>query len=224
MQAFLPLKAHSERVPGKNFKLLGDKPLYQWIVTTLLNTPEISGLLIDTDSDDSGLWRLADNPKIEIKKRSPNLIGDFVSMNDIILDFVATSPDENFFMTHSTNPFLSLATITRAIKEYDEQKVKGFDSLFSVSKIQGRLFNTHGLPLNHDLSNLVRTQDLETIYLENSCLYLFSKASFMINHSRIGAKPFLFPIPAIDSIDIDTQEEWELAQQIALGRSRDISK
>jgi CMP-N-acetylneuraminic acid synthetase len=219
MQAILPIKSHSERVPGKNFKILGDKPLYCWIVRTLLEVREISGLVIDTDSDDRELWRLADNPKVKIKKRSPNLVGDCVSMNVIIWDYVASASETEFIMTHVTNPFLSIETITSAIKEYLVQKQNGYDSLFSVSPIQGRLFNSGGLPLNHDPLNLVRTQDLDTILLENSCLYLFDKASFTKNRARIGSKPFLFPIPTLDSIDIDTREEWDLAQQVAKGLS-----
>ena len=219
MQAFLPLKAHSERVPGKNFKILGDKPLFHWVVATLLEVSEISEIVIDTDSEDSGLWSLAENPKIIIKKRAPNLVGDFVSMNEIIWDYVKTASTKDFFMTHVTNPFLSKETIKVAIKEYFIQKENGYDSLFSVSPIQGRLFNHQGLPMNHDPLNLIRTQDLETIFLENSCLYLFDKETFSKHRARIGARPFLLPIPAIDSIDIDTKEEWELAQQIASGRS-----
>lgn len=222
MHAFVPLKAHSERVPGKNFKLLGTKPLYLWIVTTLMKIPEITGITIDTDSDDIALWKLDENPRIEIKKRSPNLIGDFVSMNEIIWDYLATASENEILMTHATNPFLSQNTIEKAVGEYHDQKKNGYDSLFSVSPIQGRLFDINGAPINHDPSNLIRTQDLETIYLENSCLYLFDKAAFLKNHARIGAKPYLLPIPAIDSIDIDTKEEWDLAQKIALGLSSNI--
>ena len=217
MKAFVPLKAHSERVPGKNFKLLGDKPLYLWIITTLLSIPEISGIVIDTDSNDPGLWELANNPKIEIKKRTPNLVGDFISMNEIIWDYVATTTENDFFMTHVTNPFLSQKTIEGAIEEYFAQRKNGHDSLFSVSPIQGRLFNGQGDPINHDPLKLIRTQDLETVFLENSCLYLFDKATFVANRARIGTTPIMFPIPALDSIDIDTAEEWDLAQQIALG-------
>ena len=217
MKAFVPLKNHSERVPGKNFKLLDTKPLYLWVITTLLRTPEINGIMIDTDSDDRGLWELANNPKIEIKKRSPHLVGDFVSMNEIIWDYVETAQESDFFMTHVTNPFLTEKTISKAIERYYSEKMNGYDSLFSVSTIQGRLFNDQGLPVNHDPSKLIRTQDLEVIYLENSCMYLFDKASFMVNHARIGSRPFMYPTPVLDSIDIDTMEEWKLAEQIALG-------
>jgi CMP-N-acetylneuraminic acid synthetase len=223
MQAFLPLKAHSERVPGKNFRLLGDKPLYMWIVETLLDVPLISGLIIDTDSEDSDLWKLSKHSKIEVKMRAPNLVGDFVSMNEIIWDHVSTTTEKDFIMTHATNPFLSKATIVEAIEKYYEMKQKEFDSLFSVSQIQGRIFNASGFPLNHDPSNLIRTQDLDAIFLENSCLYIFDKATFTNHHARIGTKPFLMPIPVIDSIDIDTKDEWDLAQQIAAGRGTSIS-
>jgi len=222
MQAFIPLKSHSERVPGKNFKLLGGKPLYMWIITTLLTIREVTGIVIDTDSDDRELWRLDENPKIEIKKRAPNLVGDFVSMNEIIWDYLATSSENNFLMTHATNPFLSRRSILKAIEYYFNQKENGYDSLFTVTAIQGRLFNEIAEPINHDPSKLIRTQDLEIMFLENSCLYLFDKATFLKNHARIGSKPYLLPIPALDAIDIDTQEEWDLAQKIALGLSTAI--
>jgi len=222
MQAFVPLKAHSERVPGKNFKLLGDKPLYLWIVNTLLEVQEVSLIVIDTDSDDKMLWGLDDNPRILIKKRAQNLVGDYVSMNEIIWDYIADSSEQDFLMTHATNPFLSHSTIVGAIREYFEQKKNGYDSLFSVSPIQGRLFSINGNPLNHEPSKLIRTQDLETIYLENSCLYLFDKDTFTANQARIGSVPYFLPTPVLDSIDIDTKEEWDLAEQIALGRSPQI--
>ena len=223
MLAFVPLKSHSERIPGKNFKFLGNKPLYLWIISTLLTVPKITGIVIDTDSNDVELWKLAENPKIQIKKRAPHLLGDFVSMNEIIWDYLATASENEFLMTHTTNPFLSQTTIMMAIEEYFTRKQIGYDSLFSVSPIQGRLFNKNVEPINHNPLKLIRTQDLETVFLENSCLYLFDKVAFMKSNSRIGVKPFLLPIPALDSIDIDTKEEWDLAQKIALGLGTSIS-
>jgi CMP-N-acetylneuraminic acid synthetase len=217
VHAILPIKAHSERVPGKNFKLLGGKPLYTWIIEALLEIPTISGITIDTDSNDAGLWKLGRNSKINIKQRREELIGDFVSMNEIIWDFVKSSDEDSFLMTHVTNPFLSKYTIETAIKEFYSKKNQGYDSLFSVSPIQGRLFNSIAEPINHNPRILMRTQDLEPIYLENSCLYIFDKESFAVKQARIGVKPILFTTPLIDSIDIDTQEEWNLAEHIAKG-------
>ena len=48
--ALVPMRHHSQRVPGKNYRPLAGKPLYQHIVETLLSVPEITSILIDTDS------------------------------------------------------------------------------------------------------------------------------------------------------------------------------
>ena len=48
--ALLPLKAHSERIPGKNFKPLAGKPLFRWILDTLLGIDAIDRVVINTDA------------------------------------------------------------------------------------------------------------------------------------------------------------------------------
>ena len=216
MKAFLPIKDHSERVPGKNFKQLGSKSLFMWILETLLSVEEISTVVIDTDSTNQQLWSMASDSRIQIKTRNPNLIGDFVSMNELIWDFIDNKPGEEFLMTHATNPFLSTSTIKIAIEVYNEKKLSGFDSLFSVSEIQGRLYDSKGRTVNHKKGELMRTQDLEKYYLENSALYLFSHTSFAESRSRIGHQPYLYRISPLEAIDIDTRDEWALAEKLAL--------
>ena len=215
MYAIVPIKSHSERVPGKNFRVLGDKPLYEWIIRTLLSIKAIEQIIIDTDSRHEGLWKLGENPRIILKERPEELLGDYVSMNRIIQNIVESTENTNYLMTHVTNPFLSKETIEKAIEIFSSRENTGHDSLFSVSRIQGRLIRKNGSPLNHNPSNLVRTQDLEEVYLENSCLYIFSRETFVYNQSRIGLRPFLFSTPILDSIDIDTLEEWNHASLLA---------
>ena len=82
-------------------------------------------------------------------------------------------------MTHTTNPFLSKTTINNSILTYNKLfKNNEIDSLFTVDKIQNRLYQFDGTPINHDPVNLIRTQDLIPWYQENSNLYLFSKNYF----------------------------------------------
>lgn len=222
MEAFVPIKSHSERVPGKNFKQLGNKPLFMWIIEALLGVEGISKITIDTDSDNAQLWALNSNPRINLKQRNPLLLGDFTSMNEIIWDHLKESNNGDFLMTHATNPFLSKTTIESAISTFYAQKIFGYDSVFTVSVIQGRLFDSEGLPLNHDPSSLVRTQDLSPVFMENSCLYLFDKSSFTLNKSRIGVSPYRFIIPSLESIDIDSKEDWDLAHRVAFSLIHEI--
>lgn len=217
--ALLPMKAHSERVPGKNFRLLGERPLYAWMLDTLLAVEAVERVVINTDADAEfgGDARLR-HPKVLLRPRAAALCGDLVSMNRIIEDDIAAVPAAHYLMTHVTNPFLSAASITAACARYTEAVAAGqADSLFSVTRHQTRFYTAGGGAVNHDPANLVRTQDLEPWFEENSCLYLFSAASFAATQARIGARPLLFPLPKREAIDIDDEDEWIVAALLAAG-------
>lgn len=211
--ALLPMKANSERVRGKNFRNFCGKPLFRWILDTLLAVEEIDQIVINTDARQIlAEHGLVDTGRILIRDRKPEICGDLVSMNKVLSDDVENVDADIYLMTHTTNPFLSVATIRGAIAAYVEGKKAGSaDSLFTVDKIQTRFYRADGSPINHDPGNLVRTQDLEPWFEENSNLYLFSKESFRATNARIGRKPALFEGPRLESIDIDDQADWDFA-------------
>ena len=217
--ALLPMKAHSERVSGKNFRTMAGKPLFQWILDSLLAVESIDQIVINTDAKDI----LAENGLVEsdrviIRERRPDICGDHVSMNLIIQDDLQATEADTYIMTHTTNPLLSSATIAKALDEFKVAKRSArADSLFGVTKFQTRFYKEDGSPINHYPDNLIRTQDLEPWYEENSCIYVFDKASFAKTNARIGQKPILFEIPKLEAIDIDEKEDWFLANAVAKG-------
>lgn len=220
--ALMPLKAHSERVPGKNFKPLGDRPLFQWMLDALLSLDEVGQVVINTDArallEENGL---REGPRVLIRDRRPEICGDSVSMNVILGDDLAHVPADLYLMTHTTNPFLGAQTVRQAIARYDEAVANGEgDSLFTVNRMQTRFYREDGSPVNHDPNNLVRTQELEPWFEENSCLYVFTAGSFQKTNARIGERPVMFPTPALESIDIDTLEDWRHAEYLAAGGFR----
>lgn len=212
--ALLPIKARSERIEGKNFLPLAGKPLYRWILDTLLSIPVIDRIIINTDS--SALMHddeLSKNNRIILRDRASNLCGHHTSMNSIIADDIKSRPARTYLMTHATNPLLSADTITRALDMY--KNCIDHDSLFSVNQHQTRFYKENGEAINHDPDNLIRTQDLEPWFEENSCLYIFSKESFGSTAARIGKRPTLFPTPPLESFDIDTTEQWAVVEAYA---------
>jgi CMP-N-acetylneuraminic acid synthetase len=212
--ALLPMKAHSERVKGKNFRPLAGKPLFRWILDTLLSIDRIDRVVINTDAREILAQNgLTDGPRVLIRDRKPELCGDFVSMNRILEDDIAAVPAQAYLMTHTTNPLLSAATIGRAIDSF--LSPGGHDSLFTVNRFQTRFYRGDASPINHDPDNLVRTQDLEPWYEENSCLYLFSASSFTATGARIGRRPLLQVTPRMESVDIDEPEDWQMAEALA---------
>lgn len=219
--ALLPMKAHSERVSGKNFRLFAGKPLFRWILDTLLEIEEIDQVVINTDARQILFSHgIEDSERVLIRDRKEEICGDFVSMNAVLADDVDAVGSDAYLMTHTTNPLLSAATIRSAIVAYREGITSGCDSLFSVNRFQTRFYRADGSAVNHDPQNLLRTQDLEPWYEENSNIYMFSRDSFREAKARIGSKPVLFETPPQESADIDDQMDWTSAEIFALSRQR----
>lgn len=211
--ALVPMKANSERVKGKNFRQFCGKPLFRWILDTLLEVDEIDQVVINTDARhilaENGL---VDSDRVVIRDRRPEICGDLVSMNLVLADDVANVDADVYLMTHTTNPLVSANTIRKALAAFEEGRKGGTaDSLFTVDKVQTRFYRADCSPVNHDPDNLVRTQDLEPWYEENSNIYLFTRTSFQSTNARIGTQPMMYEGPQFESIDIDTPEDWDFA-------------
>ncbi|HUB75071.1 MAG TPA: acylneuraminate cytidylyltransferase family protein [Solirubrobacteraceae bacterium] len=209
--AIVPMRHFSRRVPGKNYRLLGERPLYRYILDTLLATPLVSEVVVDTDSEQIIEEVRQQLPRVRIVRRPERLRSEMLVMNEILLNTVTEVEADYYLQTHSTNPFLSAETIGRAIETFLAHRGE-YDSLFSVSPLQVRLWSVDGRPLNHDPENLIRTQDLEPVMEENSCIYIFRRDVLEARANRIGAHPFVFAMDPSEALDIDTELDWQIAQ------------
>ena len=217
--ALLPMKANSERVTGKNFRAFCGKPLFRWMLDTLLEVKPIAEIIINTDAREI-LTRhgVADLARVRIRDRKPEICGDTTSMNLVLADDVRAVPADIYLMTHTTNPMLSGATISAALGTFLAAHEKGeADSLFTVNRFQTRFYRQDGSAVNHDPANLLRTQDLEPWYEENSNLYIFTRESFGRTGARIGAAPLMYETPQMEAFDIDDQAGWDLAELVCRG-------
>mgnify|MGYP003705995557 CR=1 FL=1 len=220
--ALMPMKGESVRVENKNFRLLSGKPLFEYMLDTLLSLQIISEILVNTDSDvirAQIFQRYGD--RINVITRSDELLGHDTPMNDIIYsDLKKYSPETIFIQTHATNPFLSASSITDAVDLYFEStECKLYDSVFSANRLQSRIYNSKLEPINHNPGNLIKTQDLEPCFEENSCIYIFSAESFLNNKkNRIGKRPAIFEqdVNSVEVIDIDTPEDWCHAERVLM--------
>ena len=212
--ALLPMKANSERVKGKNFRDFGGKPLFRWMLDTLISISEIDTVVINTDARHILLEHgLIETDRLLIRDRKSEICGDFVSMNVVIKDDIDNVDADIYLMTHTTNPLLSKKSVECAISQFKGVlKDRTANSLFTVNKAQERFYDSNAKALNHDPDNLVRTQDLEPWYQENSNLYLFTKEGFSQTNARIGSKPMMLETPPYESTDIDTPDDWDLGE------------
>ncbi len=204
------MKEISERVPNKNIRDFCGKPLFYYILETLSKSKYIDEIIINTDSK-----KIAKNAKeffdVTIHMRPDYLLEiNSNEANLIIEDDISKIDCEYFIQTHSTNPLLKINSIDQSIETFFNQKE--CDSLFSVTPYQNRLFFENGDPVNHNPNQLIKTQELPYLYEENSCIYIFSKNSFLKNKNRVGIKPKLFSIDRFEAVDIDEMEDFVFAE------------
>ena len=217
--ALAPMRHHSQRVPGKNYRMLAGKPLFHHILETLLAVPEIAEVVVDTDSTPVMNGLRQHFPQVQIIPRPAHLQADVVPMNDILIYDTEQVQADFYLQTHSTNPLLKPQTVSHAIKSlltnYPE-----YDSLFSVTRLQTRLYDQNGHAINHDPTVLIQTQDLPPVYEENSCLYIFTRENLMRRHHRIGDKPLMFEIDADEAWDIDEELDFAITDFLLRRKSQ----
>ena len=205
--ALVPMRHHSQRVMGKNYRILAGKPLFHHVIETLLAVPEISGVVVDTDSEPVMDGLRQHFPQVKIINRPEKLRADDASMNDILIHDTDQVQADFYLQTHSTNPLLKPETVSRAIRSFLAD-YPAHDSLFSVTRLQTRLYDQQGRAINHDPTVLIQTQDLPPVFEENSCLYIFTRDNLIRRHHRIGEKPLMFEISADEAWDIDEELDF----------------
>ena len=211
--AFVPMRHTSERVRGKNYRPLGGRPLFHHIVGSLLDCPHIDEVVIDTDSETIATDAQAAFPTVRIIERPEHLLGGDVPMNDILLNDIEQAPADLYVQSHSTNPLLRSTTITHALEAFLAARDR-YDSLFTVTPLQTRLWTPEGEAINHDREVLLRTQDLPPVMEENSCLYVFEGDTLRRRKNRIGERPLLYPLSPEEAWDIDDESDWTVVEAL----------
>ena len=215
MNVIIPMKEHSERIPYKNIKAMHGMPLLYWSINTLLQSKHIDNIYIDTDSKVikylvNTIWY---DKRLVLLDRPRYLLGDDVTANSLIAGVLSRVDGDEFLMTHVTSPLLKVTTINIAISVYRELEDYGFDSLISVTPSNSNYYYPTGIAVNHNSSVVTMSQNRELLYEENSAIYIFSRDSFG-KYGRVGSNPYLFPICKLEAIDIDTEEDWIIAEAL----------
>ncbi|MBO7194230.1 MAG: acylneuraminate cytidylyltransferase family protein [Bacteroidaceae bacterium] len=205
--AFVPIRLNSKRVVGKNLKMLGDKPLLQYILDTLKETPSIDEVYVYCSQED--ICPLLPQG-VKFLKRNEMLDRDETLGQEIYDAFTKEVDADIYVLAHTTSPFIKAATVDNAVRQVIDRH---YDSAFSAQKVQ--TFSWYkGHPLNYNLKEIPRTQTIEPVYFETSAFYVFRKEVWTEAHQRIGEKPYMAIVDPIEGIDIDNPEDFEFATRV----------
>jgi CMP-N-acetylneuraminic acid synthetase len=219
--ALVPMRHHSQRVPGKNYRPLAGKPLFHHIITSLQICPEITQIVVDTDSI-AIIHDLQEHfPKVIILERPARLRADDIATNEVLIYDISQVQADFYLQTHSTNPLLRSETISKAVQTFISN-YPVYDSLFSVTRMQTRLWDQLGKAINHDPAILLQTQDLPPVYEENSCLYIFKSQTLLAHRNRLGERPMMFEIDPPEAWDIDEELDFQIVELLMTQGKEDI--
>lgn len=212
--ALMPMRHSSERVPGKNYRPFGDgRPLFHHTLETLRACELIDKIVINTDSPTIMEQCAEKYPDVMVIERPEAIRSGMTPMNDVLLHDIKTVESEFYLQTHSTNPIMTAATVSKAIETFFKN-YPIHDSLFSVTRVQTRFWDSLARAINHNPNILIRTQDLPPFYEENSCLYIFERNTLIERHNRIGNRPYLFEMDPYEARDIDEEIDFRIAEEI----------
>lgn len=207
--SFIPIKLNNQRLPGKNTMMLNGHPMCDYIFKTICQVKGIDERYVYC-SDEAIKPYLPEG--LNFLKRDPYLDGFQVKGLEIVDRFVKDVDADIYVLTHVTQPFTKASSI-----EYALQKVVSgeYDSAFSAVVLQDYMWKD-GKPFNYDMKNIVRTQDLDPIYMETGAFFIFRKEVYTELGQRIGNKPYIHEIDQFEAVDVDTAEDFEFAKAVAM--------
>ena len=212
--AFVPIRLNSQRVVGKNLRLLGGKPLMAYLLESLAAAKNIDEVYVYCSSREVEQYL----PQgVKFLQRDERLDSNTTLGKEIYDAFTEEVEADIYILAHTTSPFIRTSTIEQAVEAVESG---AYDSAFSAERIQTFTW-WKGEPLNYSLQYIPRTQDLEPLYVETSAFFVFRSEVWKQQHRRIGDKPFIAVTDRIESMDIDNPDDFTLAEAIvAAGLNR----
>lgn len=207
---FIPIKENSERVPGKNFKILNSKKLYEYIIENAISAECFDDIYIDTNSSEIRSYAL--EKRLKVIDRLESLASNSANGNDLLLYHQEKFPDyDYYFQLFATAPFLQPETIRKCVETL--QTSGEWDSCFTAIKHNG-FYWLNSNPVNYRPGILPRSQDMLPVVEETTGLYGISKEALRKYHCRIGRKPYMQFVSKLEAVDINTEEDFKLAEYI----------
>ena len=207
---FIPIKANSERVPGKNFRMLNGKKLYEYICEHAKESDSFDAIYVDTNSLE--ISEYAQSLGLNVIERKEELAKNTANGNDLLAHHVELYPQyDHYFQLFATAPYLQAATIRKCVEELSSSTV--YDSCFTATQKHDFCW-LNGLPINYRPDILPRSQDMVPIVCETTGLYGINREILLKHRCRIGKKPYAHIVSSFEAVDINTEEDLLLAELI----------
>ena len=210
--AVIPARGGSKGIPRKNIKKLSGKPLIAWTIEAALKAPSINRVIVSTDDEE--IAAVAEQFGAEVPFKRPIAIArDDTPGLDPVLHAIENSPDSDWvLLLQPTSPLRSVDDIEGIIKLCQEKGALSAVSVAEVGKhpfwMYQRSSDMRLQPLIPNRGEIMRRQDLPSVYVLNGALYLARPDWLIENQGFIGPETLGYVMPVERSVDLDTPLDW----------------
>ncbi len=208
IKALVAVRSGSVRVENKNIRPFAGSTLLEIKLNQLKRIPLLDGIVVN--SNDDVMLKIAHDMGCETVKRDPKYASNDVSMSDVYVNMAQNIDTDVIIYTNVTNPLIKDETINRAIDTF-MMRNEDFDSVNTAHLIKEFLFLDHK-PINYDLANQPRSQDLPDIMALNFAVSILTRETMINNKNVVGTRPYLFCIDEVEATDIDNMIDFEFAE------------
>ena len=217
--AMTPARMGSKRIPKKNIRYLGDKPLIQYPIDFAKNSGAFESIWVNTESEELG--HICEKLGINFYKRPAELANDTATNRDFMYDFLKKHECDYVIMMNPTSPALRQETVDAFIKYVKEND---FDTVMSVVQVKAEAYYM-GEGINFDGKDKIPSQYLEPVEEVMWAMTAWKRDTFIALEESgkcpiFGGKLGRFAIPKDESVDLDTDEDWRIAEGVMLARQK----
>ncbi|MDR2627707.1 MAG: acylneuraminate cytidylyltransferase family protein [Dysgonamonadaceae bacterium] len=217
--AMIPARLGSKRIPRKNIRIIGGKPLIRHAVDLAVSSGEFAEVWVNSESEQLG--RIAAEAGANFHRRPEHLASDAATNRDFTTEFLESHPCDYVVMVNTTSPLLRHDTLRRFCSRLRADEC---DTLLSTLVLQAETFY-HGAPLNFPTTEKINSQLLPPVEYVVWALTGWKRDCFLSLQKKaecpvFGGRLTTFAIPKDESCDLDTEEDWRIAEGIMEARGK----
>ena len=206
--AVVPVRKGSQRVKNKNLRKFSDTNLLTFKIETLKKVKRIDKIIINTDSEEA--IEIAKKNNVDYKVREKYYASSECSNSEFWSHIAKQTKSDFILFTNCTSPLITVKTYNEIIDSFDIS-YPSHDSVNTVSEIKEFLY-LNKTPLNFDPNKAPNSQDLPNVIKLNFAVNILQKETMFKKKSVVGYKPSFYTLNDIESLDIDTEDEFEYAE------------
>lgn len=213
--AFIPVRCGSKSISFKNIKEFCGKPLVYWSLLELEKSQKIDRVFVATDCVEiKDVVNSFNFSKVQVYDRESKNANDTATTESVMLEFINKNffhDDNLFLLVQATSPLTQASDFDQALKQL---KDNDSDSLLTCTRVKSFFWNKDGTPINYDYKKRPRRQDFDGILVENGAFYINSVRNIKKFQNRLSGKISIYEMDEFKSVDIDEEDDWQIAEKI----------